>query len=104
METKTNIGIIGNGFVGSAIAHGFSLWANLRIFDRDPRLSTDSLVSVIQNSEIIFVCVPTPMDASNGNKIDLSILDYVNKHRTKLESLDEDIEICERFFKINSEL
>ena len=69
METKTNIGIIGNGFVGSAIAHGFSLWANLRIFDRDPRLSTDSLVSVIQNSEIIFVCVPTPMDASNGNKI-----------------------------------
>ena len=77
METKTNIGIIGNGFVGSAIAHGFSLWANLRIFDRDPRLSTDSLVSVIQNSEIIFVCVPTPMDASNGNKIDLSILDSV---------------------------
>ena len=31
----------------------------------------------------------------------LSILDYVKKHRTKLKSLDEDIEICERFYKIN---
>ena len=31
----------------------------------------------------------------------LNILDFVKKHRTKLESLDEDIEICERFYKIN---
>ena len=34
----------------------------------------------------------------------LNILDFVKKYRTKLESLNEDIEICERFFKINSEL
>ena len=31
----------------------------------------------------------------------LNILDFVKKHRTKLESLNEDIEICERFYKIN---
>ena len=34
----------------------------------------------------------------------LNILDFVKKYRTKLDSLNEDIEICERFFKINSEL
>ena len=34
----------------------------------------------------------------------LNILDFVKKHSTKLDSLNEDIEICERFFKINSEL
>ena len=34
----------------------------------------------------------------------LNILEFVQKHRTKLESLDEDIEICERFYKINSEV
>ncbi len=31
----------------------------------------------------------------------LNILDFVKKHRIKLESLDEDIEICERFYKVN---
>lgn len=31
----------------------------------------------------------------------LNILDFVQKHRTKLESLEEDTEICERFYKIN---
>ena len=34
----------------------------------------------------------------------LNILDFVKKYRTKLESINEDLEICERFFKINSEL
>ena len=32
-----NIGIIGNGFVGSAIAAGFGLHANVRIYDKDSR-------------------------------------------------------------------
>ena len=30
-----NVGIIGNGFVGSAIASGFILHANVRIYDTD---------------------------------------------------------------------
>ena len=77
MENKINIGIVGNGFVGSAIAHGFSLWAKLRIYDKNQKLSTHSLKDVVQKSEIVFVCVPTPMDTSDANKIDLSILDSV---------------------------
>ena len=79
MEKRTNIGIVGNGFVGSAIAHGFSLWAKLRIYDKNQKISTHGLKDVIQKSDIVFVCVPTPMDVSNNNKIDLTILDDVMK-------------------------
>tara|TARA_A100001515_G_scaffold138046_2_gene131274 strand:- start:1936 stop:2814 length:879 start_codon:yes stop_codon:yes gene_type:complete len=79
LEKKPNIGIIGNGFVGSAIAHGFSLWAKVRIYDKNQKISTHSIRDVVEKSEIIFVCVPTPMDVSNKNKIDLTILDSVMK-------------------------
>ena len=59
-----NIGIIGNGFVGSAVAQGFSLWANVRVYDVEPHRSTHSLDEVARLSDIVFVCVPTPMDAA----------------------------------------
>lgn len=78
-----NLGIIGNGFVGSAVAHGFSLWCNVRTHDVDPRLSTHSIEEVTEHSDIIFVCVPTPMDMTDGNKIDLSILDSVMEQLEK---------------------
>jgi UDPglucose 6-dehydrogenase len=73
----TNIGIIGNGFVGGAIAHGFSLWSNLRIYDTNPKLSTHTFKDVIDNSDFVFVCVPTPMDMADNRSIDLTILDSV---------------------------
>ena len=72
-----NVGVIGNGFVGSAIVSGFSLHANLRIFDTRHGLCTHSLESVVNESEFIFVCVPTPMKNSNGGEIVLDIMDSV---------------------------
>lgn len=78
-----NIGIIGNGFVGSAVAHGFSLWNTLRIYDTDPKLSSDDFNTVAGKSDIIFVCVPTPMNLSDGGAIDLSILDSVMEDLNK---------------------
>ena len=71
-----NIGIIGNGFVGSAVAHGFSLCADLRIYDKNEKLSTHSFDDVVKNSEFIVVAVPTPSNAKTGI-IDLSIMDAV---------------------------
>jgi len=79
----STIGIIGNGFVGSAVAHGFSLWHDIKIYDTNPKLASHTLQEVIQTSDFIFVCVPTPMDVSNGHTIDLSILDSV------MESIDK---------------
>jgi len=69
-----NIGIIGNGFVGSAIASGFSLHSNIKIFDVDPNKSTHTLPEVINTSKFIFVSVPTPMKKILGGDIDVSIM------------------------------
>jgi len=71
------VGIIGNGFVGSAIAAGFALHADISIYDKDPRRAVDPLDKVINDSEFIFVGVPTPMESTSDGTISLDILDGV---------------------------
>tara|TARA_R110000765_G_scaffold376123_2_gene466833 strand:+ start:501 stop:1373 length:873 start_codon:yes stop_codon:yes gene_type:complete len=73
--TKYNVGIIGNGFVGSATAAGFSPVANMRIYDKDPLKATHSLNETVNESDIVFVSVPTPMN-SDGS-INLGIIESV---------------------------
>ena len=58
------VGIIGGGFVGSAVAFGFSSGNDhdfdIKIYDVDPDKSTHSFEEVATQSDFIFVCVPTP--------------------------------------------
>lgn len=66
---KATVGIIGQGFVGSAMTAYFERPTtaaktkgqrfNLHTFDKFKDIG--SLTSVVQNSDIVFVCVPTPM-------------------------------------------
>jgi nucleotide sugar dehydrogenase len=70
------IGIVGNGFVGSSIASGFSLHSDVKIFDVNPQRSTHSLHDTVNNSDVIFLSVPTPMRLSSG-EIDLGIMDTI---------------------------
>ncbi len=65
-----NIGIIGYGFVGTAVEYGFKDDHNIKIYDKYK--DTDSLETVVNSSELIFVCLPTPY---KNEKIDLSIMD-----------------------------
>jgi len=75
---KSRIGVIGNGFVGSAIISGFSLHAKeIKIYDVDAQRSTHSFEETVRKSDFVFVSVPTPMSGDLGGKIDLSILDSV---------------------------
>ena len=55
-----NIGIIGFGFLGRALAHGFSLHANIKIYDKYDNVY-DTLEDTVNESDYIFVSVPTPM-------------------------------------------
>ena len=56
------IGIVGNGFVGSAIIHGFVLHVDdILIYDKDQGRSTHTLYEIAQQSDVAFICVPTPM-------------------------------------------
>lgn len=85
-----NIGIIGFGFVGSSVAYGFSPQtgfdkAVLRVYDKESSRSTHSLEEVLDESDFIFISVPTPSNVDGS--INLSILDNVineiGQHGTK---------------------
>ena len=87
---KYNIGIIGNGFVGAATVSGFSLHANVRIYDVNPKLSIDTLEDTVCKSDFIFICVPTPMSLDTG-RIDLTIIRNVFDNIIKLNTRNDNI-------------
>lgn len=67
------IGVIGNGFVGSAVANGFSKY-DVKVFDKNPDSSLNSLKEVL-SQDFVFVCVPTPMKDIMGDDCNLSIIE-----------------------------
>jgi UDPglucose 6-dehydrogenase len=76
MSEKYTIGIIGFGFVGKAIQHGFAQAADFCIHDVNPLESIDTLEDTVYYSDFIFVCVPTPTNFETGEQ-DNSIVDSV---------------------------
>ena len=84
-----SIGIVGRGFVGSAVAHGFSeavgYKANIYVYDKDPSRSQNSLEELVGNSDFIFVSVPTPSnkDGSINTSILLKCVEEISNVKTK---------------------
>lgn len=74
MKYNQTIGIVGQGFVGTAIREGFKNYVNVETYDKyKSEVSTcSSLEELSQKAEIIFVCLPTPM--KSGGACDLSIV------------------------------
>lgn len=79
-----NLGIIGYGFVGQAVANGFNVASGgkdtIRYYDKFK--DTLSLEEVTTKSEFIFVCLPTPMKEDESG-IDLSIVEKMAGEITK---------------------
>ena len=72
------IGIIGNGFVGEALAFVFSPSYNVKIYDIVKSRSVNSLEDTL-NSDFVFICLPTPMKEDGSQ--DLSyIIDFFNNN------------------------
>jgi len=76
------IGILGLGYVGSAVAHSHR---NQELIIRDPKLGIDSAtIEEIKQCNAIYVCVPTPMsedghcDSSYVEDVLHEIADYRN--------------------------
>lgn len=67
------IGIIGQGFVGSAIKSGLENYYEILTYDLDTSKSNSTHYQVVSKSDIIFVCLPTPMRSSG--KCDTRILE-----------------------------
>ncbi len=85
MKISKSIGIIGNGFVGSAVRYGFSpnvgCDADVRVYDKNPNKSTHTLEEVIIESDIIFLSVPTPSNQDGTMNVDIvdSVLNDINE-------------------------
>ena len=74
-----NITIIGHGFVGKAVDYAFQYDVKKQIID--PKYNNDENYSDI-NSDITFVCVPTPM-SENGTCNTYILENILNKFNNK---------------------
>ena len=56
------VGIIGQGFVGTAVKEGLKQFYEIDTFDLDEsKRDVDYIEDIIDRNDIIFVCLPTPM-------------------------------------------
>jgi len=56
------IGIVGMGFVGSAVNSGFENHYDVETLDLNKKSTCESLEELCRKCNIIFVCLPTPME------------------------------------------
>ena len=88
------IGIVGQGFVGSAIREGLKKYYPVIGYDLDPgrcyalpSSHDEGLQDIVRYSDIVFVCVPTPMrkDGSCDTRIlENAIEDFVTEFNEQL--------------------
>ena len=72
---KQKIGIFGNGFVGSAVQFGFSpstgCDCEVRVYDKDPLKSVDTIEETVNKSDFIFLSVPTTSNKDGSMNLDI---------------------------------
>ena len=79
------IGIIGQGFVGSAIFSKFSKYFKVLTYDLEPNLCNSNLSQIKNECQVVFTCLPTPMK-KNGD-CDISIVESVIKDLNDVKKL-----------------
>ncbi len=79
-----NIGIVGQGFVGNAVYKKFKNFYNVLTFDHNNKLCNSSIEQIQKNCNIIFICVPTPMDKDGS-----CVVDNVESVIKKFKDIDD---------------
>lgn len=75
-----NIGIVGIGIVGGAVNYGLEkLGHNVKVHD----IKLDTKISDLLNTEVCFICVPTPSDEKG--RCDISIVESVIKELHEID-------------------
>jgi len=89
MLSEKRIGIVGQGFVGNSIKEGMIKdYPNLLTFDIQPRLSMcKSLEEMVKQTNVIFVCIPTPMQ--KDGKCFTGLLEQVVEDISKIVTSDD---------------
>ena len=87
------IGIVGQGYVGTAVKEVFSKHYKTNTFDLNGDCTCTDIEDLVDKSDIIFVCVPTPMkkDGSCDTSIVESVVDEI-----------EDVDITDKIVAIKS--
>jgi UDPglucose 6-dehydrogenase len=68
------IGIVGQGFVGTAVREGLKQFYEIDTFDLDEtKRDVDYIEDIVDRNNIIFVCLPTPM--KKDGSCDISIVE-----------------------------
>lgn len=75
VSQKKNLGIVGLGFVGSAIYEGLKNCHHIFTFDIEKDSNCQSLDELVNNADYIFICLPTPM--IEQGECDLTIIEGV---------------------------
>lgn len=65
------VGIIGQGFVGSAVYQKIKQFHTVLTYDIITELSNSSYSDLVKNCEIIFICLPTPMNKDGSCNLDI---------------------------------
>ena len=82
MPKQHTIGIVGQGFVGTAVNEGLGKFHTIETFDIAKESTCTSLKELYNKSNIIFVCLPTPME--KGGACHLGIIEPVLKEINEL--------------------
>ena len=87
------IGIIGRGFVGTAVEYGFSAQtgcdAEIRAYDKNPTKSINTLDETVNKSDFIFLSVPTPSNPDGSMHLGMleSALEDIQKVNTRRDNI-----------------
>ena len=110
------IGIIGRGFVGSAVEFGFSAQtgcdAKVRVYDKNPLKSIHTLKETVNKSDFIFLSVPTPSNPDGSMHLgilesSLQEIQTVNKRKDNIILIRSTVipgtttELCKKFTRLN---
>tara|TARA_A100001015_G_C15010092_1_gene722613 strand:+ start:412 stop:1257 length:846 start_codon:yes stop_codon:yes gene_type:complete len=67
-----SVGIIGLGYVGTALKEGFKDAHHIETYDLRKDLSTcESIDDLLKKTDLIFICVPTPMNEDGSSNLNI---------------------------------
>lgn len=89
---KFNISIIGCGFLGGALASGFSNYSNIKIYDKYKEF--DTFEETVAHGDIFFFCLPTPFYKDDNGRQDLSILhEAIGQVNDAVDPMDDKVAV-----------
>ena len=110
------IGIVGRGFVGSAVEFGFSAQTNcdaiVKVYDKDPLKTIHTLKETVNKSDFIFLSVPTPSNTDGSMHLGilesaLQDIQSVNKRKDNIVLIRSTVlpgtttKLAKKFKKLN---